>query len=80
MRLKNVGYMQHGHASDYRAGSVVILSGESAEVADEYAHHLLKTFPGCFIVAGEEVTPKVKPLAIEFVEEAELPVRKGKRR
>jgi hypothetical protein len=80
MKLKNVGYQQHGHASDYRSGNVVVLVGEVVEVPDEYAAHLLKTFPSQFVTVEvpSPVEPDVAVVAPEFIE-LEKP-RKGKGR
>jgi hypothetical protein len=49
MKITNVGYMQHGKHTDYRSGSIVVPVGATVEVPQEYAQHLLKTFPGMLV-------------------------------
>jgi len=48
LKLKNIGYMQHGQHVIYKGSAGNIAPGAVLEVADELAQHLLKTFPGAF--------------------------------
>jgi hypothetical protein len=52
VKLTNVGYQQHGKPVDYR-GMVTIPVGETVEVPEAMAAHLLKTFPGQFEIADK---------------------------